>query len=271
MITTNVYNLENDTNYQGLSTDQKPRHGVATNSMMLELDTGNIYYCIKGSVDVPRKEVLPETTFTGEITADGTYDYEIFNVDRPNSQVTVIFDGVLYDSSGAKFPREGEEWDFSKYPYSLLFVTRQPIGSNSVVVIVPDDNEHTVEIYTEGYSAEWRKAGEKVPEVYFEASSFSWRNYSGYANNYISTGELDEVPKHPENVVVVFDDEEYECTLRDNEDWQEYGAPFTESGYDFSEYPFCISFLVVEGEIPQYEWIVNKNTLHTIIVREVIE
>lgn len=44
MITRNRYNLQGDTSYQGLSTDEKPTENVPINSLFLELDTGKIYY-----------------------------------------------------------------------------------------------------------------------------------------------------------------------------------------------------------------------------------
>lgn len=44
MITRNTYEYPEDLSYEGLSTDQKPLTGVATNSLFLELDTGKFYY-----------------------------------------------------------------------------------------------------------------------------------------------------------------------------------------------------------------------------------
>ena len=44
MITRNRYNLQGDTCYQGLSTDEKPTENVPINSLFLELDTGDFYY-----------------------------------------------------------------------------------------------------------------------------------------------------------------------------------------------------------------------------------
>lgn len=35
---------KNDYEFKGLSTDVKPTDGVSTNSLFLELDTGNFYY-----------------------------------------------------------------------------------------------------------------------------------------------------------------------------------------------------------------------------------
>ncbi len=35
---------ENDYDFKGLSTDEKPTEGVAINSLFLELNTGNFYY-----------------------------------------------------------------------------------------------------------------------------------------------------------------------------------------------------------------------------------
>lgn len=44
MITRNRYNLQGDTCYQGLSTEEKPTDNVPINSLFLELDTGDFYY-----------------------------------------------------------------------------------------------------------------------------------------------------------------------------------------------------------------------------------
>lgn len=44
MITRNRYDLQDDTAYEGLSTDQKPTENVVLNSLFLELDTGDLYY-----------------------------------------------------------------------------------------------------------------------------------------------------------------------------------------------------------------------------------
>ena len=44
MITRNRYNLQGDTCYQGLSTDEKPTENVPINALFLELDTGDFYY-----------------------------------------------------------------------------------------------------------------------------------------------------------------------------------------------------------------------------------
>lgn len=44
MITRNRYNLQEDTCYQGLSTDNKPTENVPINSLFLELDSGDFYY-----------------------------------------------------------------------------------------------------------------------------------------------------------------------------------------------------------------------------------
>lgn len=44
MITRNRYNMQGDTCYQGLSTDQKPTDNVPINSLFLELDSGDFYY-----------------------------------------------------------------------------------------------------------------------------------------------------------------------------------------------------------------------------------
>ena len=160
MITRNRYNLQGDTNYQGLSTDTKPRHGVAMNSLMLELDTGDVYYAMSGSVDLPKVEYLAETTFTAETTIDeGIYSTIIYDVEKPENEITVIFDGVLYDSGGHM---NDEEPFFTDYPYFLIFVPAfPPLTEHPFVDIrVGDDNEHTIEIYSEGYSAEWKKIGE---------------------------------------------------------------------------------------------------------------
>lgn len=43
-ITRNRYNLQGDTCYQCLSTDEKPVENVPLNSLLLELDTGSFYY-----------------------------------------------------------------------------------------------------------------------------------------------------------------------------------------------------------------------------------
>lgn len=48
MITRNRYNLQGDTCYQGLSTDEKPTENVPINSLFLELDTGDFYYFDNG-------------------------------------------------------------------------------------------------------------------------------------------------------------------------------------------------------------------------------
>ena len=44
MITRNRYDLQDDTAYEGLSTDPKPTENVVQNSLFLELDTGDFYY-----------------------------------------------------------------------------------------------------------------------------------------------------------------------------------------------------------------------------------
>ncbi len=44
MITYNDNRGLNDYEYKGLSTDDKPTEEVATNSIFLELDTGDFYY-----------------------------------------------------------------------------------------------------------------------------------------------------------------------------------------------------------------------------------
>lgn len=44
MITRNRYNLQGDTCYQGISTDNKPTEGVPINALFLELDSGDFYY-----------------------------------------------------------------------------------------------------------------------------------------------------------------------------------------------------------------------------------
>jgi len=43
-ITRNRYNLQGDTCYQCLSTDEKPTENVPLNALLLELDTGDFYY-----------------------------------------------------------------------------------------------------------------------------------------------------------------------------------------------------------------------------------
>ena len=45
MITQHRYDLQGDMTYECLSTDDpKPTEGVATNALLLELDTGDFYY-----------------------------------------------------------------------------------------------------------------------------------------------------------------------------------------------------------------------------------
>ena len=44
MITQNRYDLQGDTTYEGLSTDNKPTENVPMNALFLELDTGDFYY-----------------------------------------------------------------------------------------------------------------------------------------------------------------------------------------------------------------------------------
>ena len=44
MITQNRYDLQGDTTYEGLSTDDKPTKEVPVNALFLELDTGDFYF-----------------------------------------------------------------------------------------------------------------------------------------------------------------------------------------------------------------------------------
>ena len=269
MITANVYNLENDTNYQGLSTDEKPRHGVATNSMMLELDTGDVYYALNGSVDQPKVEYLAETTFTASTTIDeGVYRTVIYGVEEPENGITVIFDGVLYDSGGHM---NDEEPYFTDYPYFLIFVpafpplTEQPF----VDIRVGDDNEHTIEIYTEGTPAVWKKVGEPVPRTIFEATISEWEDMDGsYWSDIIP---LESEPEHPEHVIIIYDGEEYECTLDDSvEFYYSYGATYDDP-MDFSEYPFNFMFDTDDGGSGEwfYQATVSTDTKHTFVIKEV--
>lgn len=92
MITRNRYNLQGDTNYQGLSTDEKPTEGVPVNSMFLEFDTKKFYYfngfewyengtspllanilTIRGNTLVEEGELLNFVATSMETTADNGY------------------------------------------------------------------------------------------------------------------------------------------------------------------------------------------------------
>lgn len=282
MITRNRYNLQGDTNYQGLSTDEKPKYGVPQNSLFLELDTKNIYYSLSASIDKPYKLILPEKTFAGtDPHSDGYYYYGFTNhTGVYDDTITVIYDGVEYvlnkkttvfNSYGAPHNEVTGVYDFSEIPFYISSIhiknTLVDIWSNNI--FNGDGGEHTIEIYTKGTPAVWKKVGEPVPRTIFEATISEWENMDGsYWSDIIP---LESEPEHPEHVIIIYDGEEYECTLDNSvEFYYSYGATYDDP-MDFSEYPFNFMFDTDDGGSGEwfYQATVPTNFEHTFVIKEV--
>ena len=156
----------------GLSTDDKPTEDVAVNSLFLELDTGDFYYCeSQGSKGESTKNyIVEEDTFTSTtITLVPPYYHEFSpSVIIDEDSIIVVFDGVTYNCpkmDGDDFAGwigsvlyggepSGSAFDSSEYPFMIIGEEGQ--------IMVEDKNEHTIEIYTLSNNdtpAVWKKVG----------------------------------------------------------------------------------------------------------------
>ena len=89
--------------FTGLSTDEKPQdERVAANSLFLELDTGDFYYCEQaGSSSVIRTEVLEEMQFQAIYEDEDHFMYFLneigFEDGLDEDSYFVKYDGQVYE------------------------------------------------------------------------------------------------------------------------------------------------------------------------------
>lgn len=244
MITRNRYNLQGDTNYQGLSTDIKP-YDAPTNSLMLELDTGDVYYCGQTGSPEPRVEFVPETSFSVELIGGTNHgSYNLGYIQIYGNPIQVVFDGVTYSAYatdfgwGAEVPEAGN-FDFSEYPFSVICVYIPLLNKYDSHIHVGDEDEHTVEIYYDGIPAVWNKVG-SVPshgELLLDETVDDWV----YSDTNFYMSDFYDISEIPDKILVNYDGKYYECT-KTADTWQNYyGAPWNEDDtLDYSTYPFRI-------------------------------
>lgn len=177
MITRNRYNLQGDTCYQGLSTDEKPTENVPINSLFLELDTGDFYYAeSQGSKGEPTKNVLisEQSISEWEQEAINLYSYTFNDFLEFPDTITVVFDGTEYTVEKQNTEYENEYFyggyadgniDFSTYPFAIFNGFDEDAWA--IQIFAGNNNEHTVEIYTLGNGdtpAVWKKVGSGASE-----------------------------------------------------------------------------------------------------------
>lgn len=241
MITRNRYNLQGDTNYQGLSTDIKP-YDAPTNSLMLELDTGNIYYCQETGEAEPKEVFVPETAFTAVTTESGKYSYSFGDINIIGEKIQVVFDGVLYtltENKGHDDKPTYGTFDFEEPLYIMNFIIPFPNPHYLLDVYVQDMDEHTIEIYYDGIPAVWNKVG-SVPShgaLLLDETVDEWV----YSDTNFYMTDFYDISEIPDKIVVNYDGKYYECT-KTADIWQNYyGAPWKEDDtLDYSTYPFRI-------------------------------
>ena len=168
MITRNRYNLQGDTNYQGLSTDTKPTRGVPSNSLFLELDTGDVYYGspfgeyvlwnkIGASVDLDKIREDTVSEWTKDDYYYASYGVTIETSPLPET-IIVDYDGTMYVCKamyhediydyGAPYNYDEEDesgYDFSEYPFNITV-----IDESGLIYTVLTDETHTFKIYGQG-------------------------------------------------------------------------------------------------------------------------
>lgn len=143
------------------------------------------------------------------LVAYSTNDFYAYYLENPelNGDITVSFDGTIYDAKvktnqidyyGADMiiSETGIAFDFNTYPFCLLPET---INYAGYLVIVPNDNEHTIGAYVMKKEAK----GELV-----EFASFTFVGEAGPPNYYVGMGNR-TIP-FIKNAIVTFDGTEYE-------------------------------------------------------------
>ena len=100
--------------------------------------------------------LIPQTTFTGILTPQEDYYYNLNETKIIEDKITVVFDGVAYnvqnmsDENGDYgAPYDDEKFDFSTYPFNLYSGFSSEEESWITQVSVQDANEHTIEVYIE--------------------------------------------------------------------------------------------------------------------------
>lgn len=172
MITRNRYNLQGDTCYQGLSTDDKPTQDVPLNSIFFELDTGDFYYCesqgSKGSQE--EKVVLEETTLDNWAGGANPNTFVPTMLTELPQTATIIWDGVSYDVTketymGMSYYGElGDNYNpiYSTYPFFLV-LSNIPDEGDVFIIRTLEAVDHTIEIIavvgTPDTDAVWKKVG----------------------------------------------------------------------------------------------------------------
>lgn len=144
-----------------LSSDTKPNF-VATNSLMLELDTKELYYCAKGGGQ--SEEVVYEGNIDVSLIQEGFGYAELSGfVDELPNKITVEFDGESYECEsfvdgeatcwGA--PAQGDSFDWSTYPFCITY------NGGYIICTQVTSGTHSVSISSLATTeAEWVKYGE---------------------------------------------------------------------------------------------------------------
>ena len=150
---------------KGLSSDDKPDEiggfHTAVNSMFLEQDTGDFYY-LDSTATQSETTLMEEQTFTAT-SEIGDHIYDMFYGELliQGDVIVVVYDGTTYECEnrgtesnlyGAPWVEELNNYDFSTYPFCIECI------DGETDIYVGDNNEHTIEIYTESVvPAVWKK------------------------------------------------------------------------------------------------------------------
>lgn len=160
---------ENYYEYLGLSTDTKSQdEKVAVNSLFFELDTGDFYYLETPAKSGEKEVLIPQQSFTGIYVDGNDYMYEFGAIVLSAEAIQVVFDGETYScerrTAGDKYEYGGVfdegtgTTDYSQYP--LSFTSGLENDSMLTTIYVPDNNEHTIEVYVDSSTpAVWKKVG----------------------------------------------------------------------------------------------------------------
>lgn len=103
--------------------------------------------------------LIEEQSFIGTYSEfESAYYYKPNGTPFNNEIIFVDFDGVMYecqthdgngfDTYGAVFDYSTVSYDWSVYPFHIQSVTDGP-EEDYLLILVPDDSEHTVTIYSE--------------------------------------------------------------------------------------------------------------------------
>ena len=239
--------------FMGLSTDDKPTEDVAVNSLFLELDTGDFYFCkTQGSKGGEQTEVvrIEEQTFiTQGFSRDYGCRYATLTVVEPfaDENIIVIYDGVSYECQNQSFESGFGQYgaeiddyviDFTKCPFHL----QTNDESNTPIIYLTDEEEHTIEVRAiqgnPDTPAVWEKVGsggsEPTGTKLFEGN-VTTANYGG--DIYY---EFDPVlALNYSSLIVEFEGTKYTVSKLSNE----YGVfEFGDSLMNWSEYPFNLYY-----------------------------